>query len=448
MSEKIIDVEAPSQHAQQQSIVLREQGNVAVDRPLTLDEVAKQLDFIRQVMKQEMQEGQDYGKIPGCGDKPGLFQPGAQKLCLTFRLTPKVSREMLRDLGNHHREYEFTVTLHSAAGREWDGVGTCSTMESKYRYRQGERSCPNCGKKTIIKGKAEYGGGWICFSKKGGCGAKWADGAKEIESQNVGKIEHDNPADFWNTVRKMAFKRALVHAAINATNTSELWSQDLEDLPIGASVSDSGEAEPQQSKPKPAPAAKTGNGNNGEKLKQFLEECRAKLIGLVDKDKLFKLAVLKRWISDLEAVEDIPVKDLFPSVDWDQGVEHNKQRARKDYDDLTLMVGKEVPAPADGASDAPGAAEADYAAESEPAADPDAKVFFGKIECVITKKGTSKRGPWTRYGIKSGTEQNPIWFNTFSDSLGKLAMSLDKKQAKLTYTAGEQGNDLQNVEPV
>jgi hypothetical protein len=28
----------------------------------------------------------------------------------------------------------------------------------------------------------------------------------------------------------MAFKRAFVHAIINATNTSELWSQDLEDL--------------------------------------------------------------------------------------------------------------------------------------------------------------------------------------------------------------------------
>lgn len=35
--------------------------------------------------------------------------------------------------------------------------------------------CPEC-KKTdaVIKGKAEYGGGYLCFKKKGGCGAKWA----------------------------------------------------------------------------------------------------------------------------------------------------------------------------------------------------------------------------------------------------------------------------------
>jgi hypothetical protein len=35
--------------------------------------------------------------------------------------------------------------------------------------------CPTCGKPSMIKGKAEYGGGWLCFKKKGGCGAKFTD---------------------------------------------------------------------------------------------------------------------------------------------------------------------------------------------------------------------------------------------------------------------------------
>lgn len=36
--------------------------------------------------------------------------------------------------------------------------------------------CPECGKASaVIKGKVEYGGGWLCFGKKGGCGAKWQD---------------------------------------------------------------------------------------------------------------------------------------------------------------------------------------------------------------------------------------------------------------------------------
>jgi hypothetical protein len=34
-------------------------------------------------------------------------------------------------------------------------------------------SCPKCGKDAIIKGKEEYGGGYLCFKKKGGCGAKF-----------------------------------------------------------------------------------------------------------------------------------------------------------------------------------------------------------------------------------------------------------------------------------
>lgn len=34
--------------------------------------------------------------------------------------------------------------------------------------------CPECKEsKAVIRGKAEYGGGWLCFKKKGGCGAKW-----------------------------------------------------------------------------------------------------------------------------------------------------------------------------------------------------------------------------------------------------------------------------------
>lgn len=38
------------------------------------------------------------------------------------------------------------------------------------------RSCPECGKTaSVIKGKEEYGGGWVCYKKKAGCGAKFYD---------------------------------------------------------------------------------------------------------------------------------------------------------------------------------------------------------------------------------------------------------------------------------
>lgn len=44
------------------------------------------------------------------------------------------------------------------------------------RVESTRNACPKCGKvKPVIKGKEEYGGGWVCFKKKGGCGATWHD---------------------------------------------------------------------------------------------------------------------------------------------------------------------------------------------------------------------------------------------------------------------------------
>lgn len=216
---------------QTQAVAVRDNQPQALStQRMSVDELRANLAYIHEIMSSVMKEGSDYGKIPGCGEKPTLLQPGAQKLCMTFQLQDEIKKEILREFPGMHREYELTVTLVSVTGRRWDGVGTCSTLESKYRYRKAERRCPECGKNYIIQGKAEYGGGWLCFKKKGGCGAKFAENDQRIISQPAGTTEYENPPDYWNTVRKMAFKRALVHASINATNTSELWTQDIEEM--------------------------------------------------------------------------------------------------------------------------------------------------------------------------------------------------------------------------
>jgi hypothetical protein len=47
--------------------------------------------------------------------------------------------------------------------------------------------CPRCGKDAIIKGKEEYGGGWLCYKAKGGCGAKFdKDPTDAISHQPAG----------------------------------------------------------------------------------------------------------------------------------------------------------------------------------------------------------------------------------------------------------------------
>jgi hypothetical protein len=193
--------------------------------------VMRQVKLIQEVMREAMREGEHYGVIPGCGNKPSLLKPGAEKLSLTFRLSP--AYEVIeKELPKAHREYRVKCTLtHIPSNTVFgEGVGSCSTMEGKYRFRKAEQKCPQCGKETIIKGKKEYGGGWLCFAKKGGCGAKFKDDDPAIENQNMGRIEHDNPADYYNTVLKMAKKRAHVDATLTATAASDIFTQDIEDM--------------------------------------------------------------------------------------------------------------------------------------------------------------------------------------------------------------------------
>lgn len=197
----------------------------AVGRKAAIDDLLNKVALVQEVMQKVMHENEHYGVIPGCGTKPALLKAGAEKLGMTFRL--KANFDVTeRDLGNAHREYSVRCLLSDGNM----GVGSCSTMESKYRYRQGERRCPECGKATIIVGKKEYGGGFLCFAKKGGCGAKFDEKDERITNQQVGKVEGDNPADFYNTALKMAKKRAHVDAIITATACSDIFTQDVEEM--------------------------------------------------------------------------------------------------------------------------------------------------------------------------------------------------------------------------
>ncbi len=46
----------------------------------------------------------------------------------------------------------------------------------------------------------------------------------------MGRIEYDNPADYYNTCLKMAKKRALIDGTLNATGASHIFTQDVEDM--------------------------------------------------------------------------------------------------------------------------------------------------------------------------------------------------------------------------
>jgi hypothetical protein len=221
-------------------------------------------------------KGTDFGVVPGTGDKPTLLKPGAEKLASLFGLSPlfeAVDRVMDWTGDAHGGEPFFYVAYRCTLTRgeivAGQGVGSCNSWEKKYRWRQGERVCPECGKPAIIKGKADYGGGWLCFKKKDGCGYKFADNDPRIVTQQVGQVKNPDPADVVNTIDKMAQKRALVAAVLIAVNASEMFTQDVEDysdVVDGDWTPAPPQQQPQAKTPPPAPRptpATNGNSGNG-----------------------------------------------------------------------------------------------------------------------------------------------------------------------------------------
>jgi len=218
----------------QTAVVARSQQVSLVRDAMEVDEICKQVGIIQNVMKSVMKEGQHYGVIPGCGDKPTLLKPGAEKLALTFRLRILVDPAKditITDLGNGHREYTIVTHVMASSGIEIaTGLGSCSTMEAKYRYRRGEAKVEDTGE-SIPK---DYKDNKAAYRKKGFVARKvdgewkWmkiVGGPGETE-----KTENPDIADTYNTCLKMAKKRSAVDAVISATAASDIYTQDLEDI--------------------------------------------------------------------------------------------------------------------------------------------------------------------------------------------------------------------------
>lgn len=195
---------------------------------------AKGRERLQIVMRSMMKEGVHFGKIPGT-QRDVLLKPGGEVLCQMFRLVPDVTTRIEYGDGKlsphitvtsrcvlHHGSIEGpVVAVGEAAGTSW---------EKKWRYRLAERICPTCGKAgAIIKGKDEYGGGWLCYAKRGGCATKWPDGDAAIEGQQLGQVENPDPYELLNTIVKITNKRARIDAIITGTASSDLLTQDVEE---------------------------------------------------------------------------------------------------------------------------------------------------------------------------------------------------------------------------
>lgn len=174
---------------------------------LTAKDVKDRIVLIQHVMKAVMKEGVHYGIVPGT-PKKSLWKPGAEVLCVTFRIAPS----FIIDNQSDDDHYEYIVTSNGTHQVSQSllgaGVGACSSNEEKYKWKAAfneehfESIEPDRRREV-----------WKSTS----------DGYKLVLQIRA------EPADINNTILKMAAKRAHVAMAINVTGASDIFMQDLGD---------------------------------------------------------------------------------------------------------------------------------------------------------------------------------------------------------------------------
>jgi hypothetical protein len=179
-------------------------GIVPAAGRMSASEVVQHALVVQEVMRAVMKKDVHFGVIPGT-DKPTLYQPGADVLCMTFRIAAAFQVE---DLSTADAiRYRVTCRgVHQQTGAELgSGIGEGSTGEEKYKWRKAvhekefEATPPNMR-------RIKYG-----------------------RSYEVKQIRTE-PADVANTVLKMAAKRAKIAMVLNVTAASDMFGQDMEDL--------------------------------------------------------------------------------------------------------------------------------------------------------------------------------------------------------------------------
>ena len=173
------------------------------------EEAARNIEELQRFVQSQMVKGQDYGTIPGT-DKPTLLKPGAERLCemYGYAISAQVTHR-IEDWERGHFSYEVRCDLiHKRTGvLVASGVGSCNSMESRYRYRWvwPENVPEGVNKASLVTRKTKTG----------------------ITQY---RMVNDDPYSLVNTLLKMAKKRALVDAALSATRSSGIFTQDIEDM--------------------------------------------------------------------------------------------------------------------------------------------------------------------------------------------------------------------------
>lgn len=212
-------------------------------------EILAVIEHVHAIVKGAMKEGidGDYGLIPGTGTKKVLLKPGAEKLLLAFSLTAIPRAPIVRELGDGHREITVETEIRSMTTDRLHavGLGSCSTMEKKYRWRPGpvEITDQPVPREYWDLRKSDPKAAQALIGGPGHSTKKDENGSWMIALKGDDVAENTDIADVYNTVLKIASKRSMVDGTIRATATSALFTQDLDDE-LGKKPEDNGNGTP------------------------------------------------------------------------------------------------------------------------------------------------------------------------------------------------------------
>lgn len=177
------------------------------------------------LIEEALTRGIDFGVIPGTGDKPALLKPGAERLCLAFGVAAEF--EIIEQEVDHSFINTFTaakwVTKPKPQG--WQalkeqGIGRNKKFGDRWAWQE------KVEQEITATGLYRYA--MRCVLKDRSAG--------QVVGQGVGSCSSleskyaDRPRDCENTVLKMSKKRSLVDAVLNTFGLSDRFTQDTEEI--------------------------------------------------------------------------------------------------------------------------------------------------------------------------------------------------------------------------
>jgi hypothetical protein len=177
----------------------------------TLARIKAEKQLVRHAMQDVMKEGTHFGVIPGT-DKPTLYDAGATTVLGLFHIALDPETEDL-STSDEIRYRVRSLAVHAPTGTKLgSALGEASSNEEKYKWR-----------KAVCQQEFDA-------TPEDRRRLKWKSGYKNNPAYSIQQVRVE-PADIANTVLKMAVKRARVATTLQVTGASDVFSQDLEDLP-------------------------------------------------------------------------------------------------------------------------------------------------------------------------------------------------------------------------